>query len=330
VVVTITHANAGALGRITETLPAGFTYVSSNVAAENVTVTGQMVTGQMVRFTLLEVESPFTYTVTASSTVGAHSFSGVVRDSDKMENAVGGASEVKVGASADRSFSTTVVSPAGRVVVTITHANAGALGRITETLPAGFTYVSSNVAAENVTVTGQMVTGQMVRFTLLEVESPFTYTVTASSTVGAHSFSGVVRDSDKMENAVGGASEVKVGASADRSFSTTGVSPGGRVVVTITHANAGALGRITETLPAGFSYVSSSVDPHTFPAMSPPKMSRSPARWSPARWSASPCWKWNLLSHTPLPRPAQSVRTLSPVWCEILTKWRMLSAALQR
>ena len=110
---------------------------------------------------------------------------------------------MKVGASADRSFSPTV-SPGGRVVVTITHANAGALGRITETLPAGFTYVSSSVDPVNVTVTGQVLTGQVVRFNLLEVESPFTYTVTASRTAGSHTFSGVVRDSDRSENAVGG------------------------------------------------------------------------------------------------------------------------------
>ena len=38
------------------------------------------------------------------------------------------------------------------------------------------------------------------------------------------------------------------------------VAPGGQVVVTITAAGYGSLGEVTETLPAEFSYVSSSLD----------------------------------------------------------------------
>ena len=188
VVVTINYADAGQLGRITETLPAGFRYESSSVDPVNVSVTGQVVTGQMVRFNLLEVESPFTYTVTASNTPGPHDFSGVVRDSDKMEKDVGGGSTVTVqtdtqpmptstalmptstatqppvaggAARATRSFDPASVAPGGEVVVTITHADAGPLGRITESLPAGFKYVSSSVDPVNVSVTGQVVTGQI-------------------------------------------------------------------------------------------------------------------------------------------------------------------------
>ena len=80
--------------------------------------------------------------------------------------------------SANRSIPPASVAPGGEVVVTITASNYGQAGGVTETLPSGFTYVSSSLDTERVTVTGQE-----VRFTLFG-ETSFTYTVTASSTVG--------------------------------------------------------------------------------------------------------------------------------------------------
>ena len=163
-------------------------------------------------------------------------------------------------ASASRSFDTASVAAGGEVVVTIAAANYGSFGRVTETLPAGFSYVSSSLDAEEVRVTGQA-----VRFTL-QGDTSFTYTVTASSTGGAYDFSGELRDDDRTDHDVGGASSVTVeaatqqAASASRSFDTASVAAGGEVVVTIAAANYGSFGRVTETLPAGFSYVSSSLD----------------------------------------------------------------------
>ncbi len=258
VVVTITVSNYGGFGRVAETLPAGFAYVSSSglddsQVAEN---------GQEVRFTL-QGEGSFTYTVTASSTAGSHSFSGTLTDSNRAVNAVGGNASVTVEAaqqaSASRSFSPASVAPGGEVVVTITVSNYGGFGRVAETLPAGFAYVSSSglddsQVAEN---------GQEVRFTL-QGEGSFTYTVTASSTAGSHSFSGTLTDSNRAVNAVGGNASVTVEAaqqaSASRSFSPASVAPGGEVVVTITVSNYGGFGRVAETLPAGFAYVASSLD----------------------------------------------------------------------
>ena len=49
------------------------------------------------------------------------------------------------------------------------------------------------------------------------------------------------------------------GPSASRSFSPASVAAGGRVVVTITATGYGSLGAVTEMLPAGFTYVSSSL-----------------------------------------------------------------------
>ena len=257
VVVTITASDYGSAGRVTETLPAGFTYVSSNLSE------GVRVTGQDVRFTLFG-DASFTYTVTASSVAGSHDFSGVLRDFEQNEYTVGGAVAVTVeasgggAASASRSFAPASVSGGGEVVVTITASDYGSAGRVTETLPAGFTYVSSNLSE------GVRVTGQEVRFTLFG-DASFTYTVTASSVVGSHSFSGVLRDFEQGEYTVGGAATVTVessgagGASASRSFAPASVSPGGQVVITISASDYGSAGRVTETLPAGFTYVSSNL-----------------------------------------------------------------------
>ena len=112
------------------------------------------------------------------------------------------------GPSAARSFSPASVAPGGQVTVTITAANYGSLGAVTETLPAGFSYVSSTHDSNQVIhpVEGN---SQMVRFTL-QGETSLTYTVTASSVEGSYTFSGTLRDSDRNDHTVGGASMVTV------------------------------------------------------------------------------------------------------------------------
>ena len=96
------------------------------------------------------------------------------------------------------------VEPGGRVTVTITANNYGQAGGVTETLPAGFTYVSSTLDVEQVTVTGQE-----VQF-ILQGDTSFRYTVTASSVERSHTFSGTLRDDDRQDHTVGGASSVTV------------------------------------------------------------------------------------------------------------------------
>ena len=145
------------------------------------------------------------------------------------------------------------------MTVTIAAANYGRFGRVTETLPDGFSYVSSD------DLDGDEVSedGQIVKFTLQGTDITFSYTVTASDTAGTHDFSGTLRDDDRADHDVGGSSSVTVtagsaaqeGASASRSFDTASVAPGGTVTVTIAAANYGRFGRVTETLPDGFSYV---------------------------------------------------------------------------
>jgi len=112
--------------------------------------------------------------------------------------------------SATRSFDSAQVVPGGQVVVTISAANYGAFGSLTETLPAGFTYVTSSLNAG--LVTSNSVDGT-VRFRLFNVPPSFTYTVTASSTEGDHTFAGVLRDANRQNTDVGGATVVTVKAS---------------------------------------------------------------------------------------------------------------------
>ena len=265
------------------------------------------VTGQRGQIHSVQGETSFTYTVTASSTVGSHTFSGTLRDFERDDYTVGGDTTVTVEVdatepepeptpgdeqgqdpSASRSFSPASVAAGGRVVVTITADNYGQAGGVTETLPAGFTYVSSSLDAG----TGHE-TGREVRFTL-QGDASFTYTVTASSVAGSHTFSGTLRDFDRDDTPVGGDSSVTVRASssgsaahASRSFDNPSVAQGGEVVVTIEVANYGQAGGVTETLPAGFTYVSSSLDAEQVDD-------------TRARRSGSPC-KGILHSRTQLP-----------------------------
>ena len=100
--------------------------------------------------------------------------------------------------SATRSFDKASVAPGGTVTVTIQVADYGGIGRVAETLPAGFDYLSSTHDSAGVSVNGQE-----VRFTL-QGDFSVAYTVTASRTAGSHSFSGMVRDSDRANHPVGG------------------------------------------------------------------------------------------------------------------------------
>jgi hypothetical protein len=258
--VTITAMNYGVFGAVVETLPAGFTYVTSTL--DDVEEQGRNLT-----FALIGENESFTYTVAASSVAGSHTFSGELTDDQGMSYPVGGATGVTVEAapdtgdpSATRSFSETSVGTGDEVVVTITAMNYGVLGAVVETLPAGFSYVSSTL--DDVEEQGRNLT-----FALIGENESFTYTVAASSVAGSHTFSGELTDDQGMSYPVGGATGVTVEAapdtgdpSATRSFSETSVGTGDEVVVTITAMNYGVLGAVVETLPGGFSYVSSTLD----------------------------------------------------------------------
>ena len=108
--------------------------------------------------------------------------------------------------SAVRSFSQPWAMPGGRLVVTITATNYGGFGQVEETLPEGFSYTGSSLSEGSVTVDGQTVS-----FVLLG-DGSFTYTVDVPDEEGDYTFSGVLKDANREETVIGGASQVTVGS----------------------------------------------------------------------------------------------------------------------
>ena len=106
---------------------------------------------------------------------------------------------------ATRSLSVPWVLPGGELRVTVAASGYAGFGLLKETLPAGFTFVASDLNAAAV-----LVEGQTVSFTLLGVER-VTYTVTAPAAEGRYIFTGVLLDAAKTEQSVGGASAIRVG-----------------------------------------------------------------------------------------------------------------------
>ena len=104
-----------------------------------------------------------------------------------------------------RSFSASSVLPGGQLEVVMILTGYGGLGQVVETLPAGFAYAGSDLSESQVAVVGQTVT-----FTLLGEET-FTYAVTAPAAEGSYVFSGIIKDVNKVEASVVGASSIRVG-----------------------------------------------------------------------------------------------------------------------
>ena len=277
--ITISAASLGGIGQVIETLPDGFSYLSdTSSTVGNLKVT---VTGQTVKFAKIGPDFTVSYTVEVDSATapGDYSFYGVVRDvnypQNRVENTVGGDTDVTVTAAAPepteeptaepgtptatRSLPSSAVTAGSSLDVMITLADYGGLGRVVETLPAGFMYDSTDLTGNfNVTTAGQDVI-----FSLIGDFQSFTYSVTASSTAGAYDFSGVLTDADSTRYDVGGDSGVTVeavaGPRASRSFSPSSVTPGGSLRVRISVADYGGLGRVVETLPAGFDYLTTTL-----------------------------------------------------------------------
>ena len=107
---------------------------------------------------------------------------------------------------ATRSFSQVYVAPGSGLVIAVTASGYGNFGHIVETLPPGFSYVSSSLPDHSVRANGQDVS-----FTLLDSQA-FTYTVTASNKEGSYSFSGVVTNAEKSMQPVAGISIITVQA----------------------------------------------------------------------------------------------------------------------
>ena len=246
--IEISVSGLGGFGQVRETLPEGFSFAGSDEPAA--------VDGQTVRFTVLANDATFSYTVTAPAAAGTYDFSGTVVDSNRDELDTGGDTSIEVTGQplgAERSISRSSVSPGEQVTVSIAASGFGAAASVVENVPAGLSYTSSSLssAAVNLGVDG-------VRFTLLG-ENSFTYTLTAGDT-GDYTFSGTITGFDKVAVDITGDDSVTVSAAvpatASRSFAAGFVEPEGEIAVTIAAAGYGPAAQIVETLPEGFTYVS--------------------------------------------------------------------------
>ena len=172
---------------------------------------------------------------------------------------VGGqqAAEAQETASATRSFSPSEVEPDSRLVVTISVADYGGIGQLTETFPGEFTFVSSSPEVEP--------SGQTLTFNLVG-DTSVSYMLTApttTETISISGFSGTLGPAEGNVVTVDGPPSVTVSAPAQQTASATRSLPsqvesGGTLTVTISVADYGGIGQLTETFPGDFTFVSSS------------------------------------------------------------------------
>ena len=257
--IGIEASGYGIMGQVQETLPAGFVYATSTLDPGSVKVENNT-----VKFTLFG-ETSFNYTVAASDTAGTYNFSGILKDMDMNEYEVGGdkgivVEEKEETAIATRTLLAESISPSENFTIGIEASGYGIMGQVLETLPAGFAYVNSTLDPGSVEVVGNT-----VKFYLLG-DTSFNYTVTASHTEGTYNFSGILKDMDMNEYEVGGDKEIVVeekegAATATRTLPAEPVPPGTNFTVGIEAADYGTFGQVLETLPAGFAYVNSTLDP---------------------------------------------------------------------
>ena len=132
---------------------------------------------------------------------------------------------------AARSFQSAFTDPGSDVEITVAVGGYGSFGEVVETLPDGFSYLSSSLPDTSIRVTGEE-----VRFTLLGVET-FTYTVTVAGAGGPYYFYGWIIDADKLQKQILGDSvltvsnEPRVSATAS---AETQVRPNVPILVTVT------------------------------------------------------------------------------------------------
>ena len=142
------------------------------------------------------------------------------------------------GHSAVRALDVASVDPGGVVEVTVEARAIGRFGRVSEALPAGWTYSGSSLPEAAVSVEAGV-----VRFLLLNLDRSrsveFTYTVTAPAVAGTYTFSGIVEDADREGDVVGGDREVVVRA-AGECLGSGGASAGSTQGVRLCDVAAGA------------------------------------------------------------------------------------------
>ena len=169
-------------------------------------------------------------------------------------------------ATATRTLPAEPVSADEPFSVTIEVSDYGTIGKVYETLPEGFCYLTSTLDPGSVKVVGETNT---VEFKLLG-ETSFIYTMKAPDDEGTYTFSGILKDMDKIEHKIGGDTEIEVeGAeeeaepTATRTLPEEPVFAGESFTVEIEASHYGIRGHVVETLPKGFVYEDSTLNPES-------------------------------------------------------------------
>ena len=256
--VTISVADYGGIGQLTETFPGDFTFEGSSPEVEP--------SGQTLTFNLVG-DTSVSYTLTApttTETISISGFSGTLGPAEGDVVTVRGPSSVTVSAPAQQTASATRSLPSeveggGTLTVTISVADYGGIGQLTETFPGDFTFVSSSPEVEP--------SGQTLTFNLVG-DTSVSYTLTApttTETISISGFSGTLGPAEGDVVTVRGPSSVTVSAPAQQTASATRSLPsevegGGTLTVTISVADYGGIGQLTETFPGDFTFEGSSPD----------------------------------------------------------------------
>ena len=224
----------GGIGKVVETLPAGFSYVSGSSPLVLEDITEDDNGREMVPFSLVG-ETTFKYKVLVSSeATSPHTFSGVFTygiDRSEVTIRTSGSGvtveQPSTSVSARRSFTPSAVPAGGGTVrVRIAVSNYENIGQVVETLPAGFSYVPGSGSVTPGEITEDSSGRQMVPFSLVG-ETSFTYEVTTSSAKGLYTFEGTLTYSIEKSTANVGGPRIRVGPAPSTGTGSTGGGGGG-------------------------------------------------------------------------------------------------------
>jgi hypothetical protein len=167
-------------------------------------------------------------------------------------------------ATAVRTLPAELVSAGEFFTVRIEARNYGIFGHVIEKLPGGCCYLTSRLDPGSVNVNESTNT---VKFILVD-EASFTYTVIAPDEVGTYRFSGELIDDDGVCHDIDGDTEIKVEeAEEGREPTATRILPEEPVAasesfsIEIETSHYGIHGHIVETLPEGFVFEDSTLNP---------------------------------------------------------------------
>ncbi|NAT10621.1 hypothetical protein C4E22_03615 [ANME-1 cluster archaeon AG-394-G06] len=168
-------------------------------------------------------------------------------------------------ATATRTLPAEPVSADESFFVEIEVSDYGNLGKVLETLPEGFRYQKSSLDHKFV---NDNVSTNSVEFLLVDVTS-FTYTVRAPDVMGTYMFTGILKGT-KNKCEVGGDMEIVVEEAEDdaepvatRTLPEELVSVGEVFTTELETSHYGYFGKVVETLPDGFVYEDSTLNPES-------------------------------------------------------------------